>query len=182
MCVVCVLSAGFVGQLLSWILTHLWSTPVLHWFEVANHSFISSGYLRCGIGGFVILGCLNCVWTRCMLCISHTTTIHKLFSLHVFRWAGPLRRVDCLVPRWEIALSIFSQGHSDALPHQESNQGFATFRLLTWISTNWARRHRVAYFHPHVSGNLQNAYVYFYSIICMHYARYFALITARSLT
>jgi len=23
-----------------------------------------------------------------------------------------------------------SQGHSDALPHRESNQGFATFRLL----------------------------------------------------
>jgi len=25
-----------------------------------------------------------------------------------------------------------SLGHSDALPHRESNQGIATFRLLAW--------------------------------------------------
>jgi len=31
----------------------------------------------------------------------------RLFCLHVFRQAGPPQQVDCLGPRWEIALSIF---------------------------------------------------------------------------
>jgi len=32
----------------------------------------------------------------------------------------------------------FSHGHRDALPHRESSQGFAIFRLLARRSTNWA--------------------------------------------
>jgi len=33
-------------------------------------------------------------------------------------------------------MKSFSQGHSDALLHRESNQGFATYRLLARRSTN----------------------------------------------
>jgi len=32
-----------------------------------------------------------------------------LFCLYVFRQVGPPQRVDCLVPRWEKALSVFSK-------------------------------------------------------------------------
>jgi len=33
-------------------------------------------------------------------------------------------------------IKCLDQGHSDALPHRESNQGLATFRLLARRSTN----------------------------------------------
>jgi len=39
----------------------------------------------------------------------------------------------------ENSIKCLSQGHSDALPHRESNQGFATFRLLTRSSTELRR-------------------------------------------
>jgi len=42
-----------------------------------------------------------------MLCVCHTTPTQKLFCLHVFRQAGPQRRVDFMAPRWEIALNVF---------------------------------------------------------------------------
>jgi len=52
----------------------------------------------------------------------------KLFCLHVFRQSGTQQRVDCLDPRWELALSVFPK----------DTEGFATFRLLVRRSTNWA--------------------------------------------
>jgi len=64
-----------------------------------------------------------------MLCACHTTPTQKLLCLHVFRQARSPQRVDCLALKWETVLSV-SQGHSDALPHRKSNQGFSTFRLL----------------------------------------------------
>jgi len=42
-----------------------------------------------------------------MLCVCHTTPTQKLLCLHDFRQAGPSQRVDCLLPRWEIALTVF---------------------------------------------------------------------------
>jgi len=42
--------------------------------------------------------------TLYMLCVTPT---QKLLCLHVFRQAGPSQRVDCLAPKWEIALSVF---------------------------------------------------------------------------
>jgi len=44
-----------------------------------------------------------------MLCICHTTPTQKLFCLHVFRQIGPPQRVDCLAPKWETALSVFTK-------------------------------------------------------------------------
>jgi len=35
-----------------------------------------------------------------------------------------------LGPKVGNSIKCLSQGHSDALPHRESSQGFATFRLL----------------------------------------------------
>jgi len=37
----------------------------------------------------------------------------------------------------ENSIKCLSQGHSDMLLHRESNQGFATFRLLARFSNNW---------------------------------------------
>jgi len=51
-----------------------------------------------------------------MLCVCHTTPTQKLFCLHVFCQAGPPQRVDCLAPRWEIALI--------ACLHDQSKSGF----------------------------------------------------------
>jgi len=42
--------------------------------------------------------------------------------------AGPPWRVNCLVPSWQLSFSRTERRH--ALPHQESNQSFATFGLL----------------------------------------------------
>jgi len=38
--------------------------------------------------------------------VCHTTSPQKLFYLHVFHQAGPPQRVDCLTPRWKIALNV----------------------------------------------------------------------------
>jgi len=45
----------------------------------------------------------------------------KLFYLHVFVMLGP---------KVGTSIKCLSQGHSEALPHWESNQDFATFLLL----------------------------------------------------
>jgi len=69
------------------------------------------------------------VWTRCTM---HTTPTQKLFCLHVFRQSvlgttkGRLHG-----PKMGNSTKCLSQGHSDALLHQKSNQGFVTFRLLS---------------------------------------------------
>jgi len=70
------------------------------------------------------------VWTRCctLFFICHTTPTQNPFSLHDFRQAEPPQRIDWLGSM--VRNSCLSQEHSDALPHRESNQGFATFRLL----------------------------------------------------
>jgi len=57
-----------------------------------------------------------------LLRLSLTTPTQKLHCLHVFRQAGPLQRVDCLAPKWETALSVFSKDTTTC--------SFATFRLL----------------------------------------------------
>jgi len=44
-----------------------------------------------------------------------------------------------LGPRWEKALCL-SQGHSDVLPHRESNQGITILRLLARCFTTESRR------------------------------------------
>jgi len=44
-----------------------------------------------------------------MLCVCHATPTQKLFCMHVFRQAGPPLRVDCLAPKCETALSVFSK-------------------------------------------------------------------------
>jgi len=44
--------------------------------------------------------------------------------------------VDCLAPRWKMALS----GFLNALPHRKSNQGFATFLLIAFRFTCWHAR------------------------------------------
>jgi len=40
------------------------------------------------------------------LCLSYHSNA-ELFCLHVFHQVGPPQRADCLVPRWETALSVF---------------------------------------------------------------------------
>jgi len=78
------------------------------------------------------------VWTRCcMLCVCHTTTTHKLFCLNFSSgWATTMGRLLGL--KVGNSIKCLSQGQSDALLHQESNQGFKTFWLLAWCLTNWA--------------------------------------------
>ena len=66
---------------------------------------------------------------------NHTNTEHFFeFCLQFFRQAGPPKRADCLAPV-EISVKCFFQGHSDALPVQESNKGSATFRSPARLST-----------------------------------------------
>jgi len=67
----------------------------------------------------------------CTLCVCHTTPTQKLFRLRVFRQAGPPQRIDCLVPRRENSIKCLTQGHSDALPHRESNYGFTAFPITS---------------------------------------------------
>jgi len=45
-------------------------------------------------------------------------------------WATTTGRM--LGPKVGNSIKCLSQGHSDALPHRESNQGFAIFWLLAW--------------------------------------------------
>jgi len=63
------------------------------------------------------------VWTRCcMICVCHTTPTQKLFYLHAFRLVRPPQRVDCLSPRWKIALNTFPKDTATRYRmHQESN-------------------------------------------------------------
>jgi len=42
-----------------------------------------------------------------MFYVFHTTPTQNLFCLQVFCQARPPQRVDCLAPRWEIALNVF---------------------------------------------------------------------------
>jgi len=70
----------------------------------------------------------------CMLCVCHTTpTEAVLFAF--FRQVGPPQQVDAW-PQVGNSIKCLSQGHSDALPHRQSNQDFATFRLLARFSSN----------------------------------------------
>jgi len=66
------------------------------------------------------------------LCLSyHSNTEVILFACPSSGWATTTGRV--LGPKVRNSIKCLSQGHSDALPHRESNQGFATFRLLAHI-------------------------------------------------
>jgi len=66
------------------------------------------------------------------------TIIYGLFRLPVpclgkVNYPSPWRLYG---PKVGNSIKCFSQGHSDALPHRESNQGFVTFQLLARCSTN----------------------------------------------
>jgi len=68
-----------------------------------------------------------------MLCVCHTTPTQMLFACLSSGWATSTGRL--LGPKVGNSIKCLSQGHSDALPHRELNQGFATFRLLARCST-----------------------------------------------
>jgi len=58
----------------------------------------------------------------------HSNTEAVLFACLSLGWATTTGRL--LGPKLGNSIKCLSQGHSNVLPHQESNQGFATFRLL----------------------------------------------------
>jgi len=63
------------------------------------------------------------------LCLSCNFKIEAaLFACLSLGWATTTGRL--LGPKVGNSIKCLSQGHSDALQHRESNQGFATFRLL----------------------------------------------------
>jgi len=63
------------------------------------------------------------------LCLSyHSNTQAVLFACLSSGWATTTGRL--LDPKVGNSIKCLCQGHSDELPHRESNQGFATFRLL----------------------------------------------------
>jgi len=63
------------------------------------------------------------------LCLSyHDKTEAVLFAYLSSGWATTSGRL--LDPKVENSIKCLSQGHSNALPHRELSQGFATFRLL----------------------------------------------------
>jgi len=63
------------------------------------------------------------------MCLSyHSNTEAVLFGCLSSSWAITTGRL--LGPKVGNSIKCLYQGHSDALPHRESNQGFATFRLL----------------------------------------------------
>jgi len=73
------------------------------------------------------------------LCPSyHSNTEAVLFACLSLGWQP--QRVDCLDTHPKVGNSIkcLSHKHNKGLPHRESNQGYATFRLLVRRSTNWA--------------------------------------------
>jgi len=89
-------------------------------------------------------------------CSSFIRTIHcaqfycpnrNSCSVDVFFLVVQPRRVDCLIPRRKIALSVFPYEHSDTLSHQDPKQGYTTFRLLARSSTNSERRSYLSSFH-----------------------------------
>jgi len=105
------------------------------------------------------------VWTRCYyaLCLSyHSKTKSVLFACLSPGWATTTGRL--LGYKVENSIKRLSQGHSDTLPHRESNQGFAIFRLLARRSTNGATSPQVIliiktrYFKNKLLGNSLFAY------------------------
>jgi len=67
-----------------------------------------------------------------MLCISVTTPTQKLLSLHIFRQAGSPQRVDCLAPKWEIALSVFPQDKAMSAKMAVNVESYAQLFLLIY--------------------------------------------------
>jgi len=89
----------------------------------------------------------NAMTTRCpllslnqmlyyALCLSyHSNTEAALFACLSWGWATTTGRL--LDPNVGNSIKCLTHRHSDALPHRELNQEFATFRLLAWRFTNW---------------------------------------------
>jgi len=71
------------------------------------------------------------VWTRCcMLCVCHYSNKETvLFACLSSGWATTIGRL--LGPKMENSIKCLAQGHSDVLPHRESNQ-----RLLDHLLSN----------------------------------------------
>jgi len=69
---------------------------------------------------------LNQMYTLGLL--YHSNTVAVLFAYLSSDWATEIGKL--LGPKMENSIKCLSEGHSDALPHRESKQGFATFRLL----------------------------------------------------
>jgi len=64
----------------------------------------------------------------------HSNTEAVLVTCLSSGWAATTGRL--LGPKVGNGIKCLSQGHSDALPHRKSNQGFATFQLLARRSRN----------------------------------------------
>jgi len=69
-----------------------------------------------------------------------------------------------LGPKVGNSIKCLSQGHSDALLHRESNQGFATFRLLA------RRLYQLSY----------AAATFLFELICLLFHKYFSFIFLES--
>jgi len=93
------------------------------------------------------------VLARCftMLRVCHATPTQKLLCLHVFRQAGPPQRVDCLAPKWEIALSVFPKDTATCY-RIGSRTKVAQPWLLARRSSNWSTPRRLLTFESDILG------------------------------